>query len=271
MNIRQLLTMESVNFTFSSTLFFFIFVVNLVPNTIAELPRPQLDEVESVNLHNEKRAQVSPAAVKCLHKLKWDDNLAKLAQAWSNKCIFEHGDVDERFRTKAPDGRPYGTRTGQNLAMAQKGGTLTIRESVAMWFNEYKDYDFCANKNKNPPAMIGHYTAMVWNETTHVGCGWAECGGVGGVGELITCNYWPAGNMNIGKCRPYLSTECGPEIRGLCTGVSGWKADPDAERTCDACNSDCNCNCNSNGNGDGLKWNAVLVLMELVMVMLVAM
>ena len=59
--------------------------------------------------------------------------------------------------------------------VAQKGGTLTIRESVAMWFNEYKDYDFCANKNKNPPAMIGHYTAMVWNETTHVGCGWAEC------------------------------------------------------------------------------------------------
>jgi len=271
MNIRQLLTMESVNFTFSSTLFFFIFVVNLVPNTIAELPRPQLDEVESVNLHNEKRAQVSPAAVKCLHKLKWDDNLAKLAQAWSNKCIFEHGDVDERFRTKAPDGRPYGTRTGQNLAMAQKGGTLTIRESVAMWFNEYKDYDFCANKNKNPPAMIGHYTAMVWNETTHVGCGWAKCGGVGNVGELITCNYWPAGNFNIDRCRPYLSTKCGPEIRGFCTGVSGWKADPDAEQTCDACKGLDDCNSNSNGNGDGLKWNAVLVLMELVMVMLVAM
>ena len=74
--------------------------------------------------------------------------------------------------------------------------------------------------------------------------------------------------MNMGTCRPYLSKKCGGETRGLCTGVSGWKADPDAEQTCDACKGlD---DCNSNGNGDGLKWNAVLVLMELVMVMLVA-
>ena len=76
-------------------------------------------------LHLSPSSLVSPAAVKCLHKLKWDDNLAKLAQAWSNKCIFEHGDVDERFRTKAPDGRPYGTRTGQNLASMENYNILS--------------------------------------------------------------------------------------------------------------------------------------------------
>ena len=80
--------------------------------------------------------------------------------------------------------------------------------------------------------------------------------------------------MNMGTCRPYLSKKCGGETRGLCTGVSGWKADPDAEQTCDASKGldegNGNGNGNSNGNGDGLKWNAVLVLMELVMVMLVA-
>jgi len=270
MNIRQLLTMESVNFTFSSTLFFFIFVVNLVPNTIAELPASQLDEVESVNLHNEKRANVSPAAVKCLHKLKWDDNLARLAQAWTNGCKFEHGQVDERANTMAPDGKPYGNRMGQNLAWSS--GKLTIQQSVYRWDKEKDDYDFCANKKKDPSKMIGHYTAIVWMETTHVGCGWADCAGVG---QIITCNYWPAGNMNMGTCRPYLSKKCGGETRGLCTGVSGWKADPDAEQTCDASKGldegNGNGNGNSNGNGDCLKWNAVLMLMKLVMVMLVAM
>merc|ERR1711970_1279230 len=55
--------------------------------------------------------------------------------------------------------------------------------------------------------MIGHYTAIVWAGTTHVGCGKARCPGDGG--DIITCNYFPPGNYE-GE-RPYKTdpNECG--------------------------------------------------------------
>ena len=51
--------------------------------------------------------------------LQWDDGLARLAQAWSNKCVLKHGDPAEKTTTIGPNGKPFGKdSTGQNIAMA---------------------------------------------------------------------------------------------------------------------------------------------------------
>ena len=46
-------------------------------------------------------------------------------------------------------------------------------------------------------APAGHYTQMVWRETTRLGCGQAICNGT----LIVACNYSPAGNV-LGR-KPY--------------------------------------------------------------------
>ena len=43
----------------------------------------------------------------------------------------------------------------------------------------------------------GHYTQMVWRDTTRLGCGEAQCKGM----LMVVCNYDPPGNY-IGQ-KPY--------------------------------------------------------------------
>jgi len=175
---------------------------NLRPSTI------QSKKTDIIRVHNEKRAKVNPRASKCIPGLKWDDGLARLAQAWSDRCNFAHGSPPEKATTTAPDGKPFGDRyTGQNLAMGT--GSLSIEQAIKMWDEEKSDYNFCANKG-TPGKMIGHYTQVVWAETTHVGCGKTKCPNM----ELITCDYWPGGNFN--GCPPYASKKCGAVDRSDC-------------------------------------------------------
>lgn len=42
----------------------------------------------------------------------------------------------------------------------------------------------------------GHYTQLVWGETTHVGCGIARYFYGKLYHTLLVCNYGPAGNIN---------------------------------------------------------------------------
>ncbi len=87
--------------------------------------------------------EVDPPATN-MKDLKWDAGLASLAQAWSDRCDFEHGNVPEIKDVDRPDGEKYGnvrgtgprfrTGTGQNLAT----GLITIDEMDEM--DEYKKY-----------------------------------------------------------------------------------------------------------------------------------
>jgi len=143
-----------------------------------------------------------------METMHWDDGLARLAQKWSEGCRWEHGQPPEKSETVGPDGRKFGY-LGQNLAI----GTVpfTYKDSIDTWYDEVNDYDYCKNEKKKPIAVIGHYTALVWENSTHVGCGSAYCSKTVGsridYADYVTCNYWPGGNivdidtMKVG--RPY--------------------------------------------------------------------
>ncbi len=49
----------------------------------------------------------------------------------------------------------------------------------------------------------GHYTQLVWADTTHVGCGISECSGKAGFDNFsnVVCQYAPAGNL--GSAKPF--------------------------------------------------------------------
>lgn len=128
---------------------------------------------EMVNRHNYHRAMVG------VPDLKWSNELASYAQAWANHlaksgCDMEHRDADEY---------------GENLFWGY-GGDYTPTYVSDSWASEKKYWKGGTIKMRNF-SKVGHYTQMIWHNTTEVGCGKAVCrdGSV-----MIVCNYNPPGN-----------------------------------------------------------------------------
>nr|CAH8866010.1 unnamed protein product [Trichobilharzia regenti] len=134
-----------------------------------------------LQLHNEYRHKVmnceltNQPPAKYLPDLQWDNELAQLAQKLADTCIFDH---DE------PKSRKF-SYVGQNVA-----GSATVEIAVKAWFEEYKYYNFYT---QGCSYMCGHYTQMVWEKTTHVGCGVKVCPR-SDYGLSIVCNYGEGGN-----------------------------------------------------------------------------
>lgn len=76
---------------------------------------------------------------------------------------------------------------GQNLAY-KSGAELTAQEVADMWYNEITKYDF---NNPGFSSSTGHFTQLVWSETTEVGIGKA----VKGTTTYVVANYTPPGNV----------------------------------------------------------------------------
>jgi len=118
-------------------------------------------------------------------KLTWSDEMEALAADWArqlkkNGCAWEH--------------RPN-NKFGENLFKGTTGA-YDAAYVVDAWASEKADYSYAKNKCK-PGKMCGHYTQIVWNTTTKVGCAKIECGGM----ETWVCNYDPPGNW-VGE-KPY--------------------------------------------------------------------
>lgn len=136
--------------------------------------------------HNQVRASASPAPASPLPKLQWSEEDAKVARDYAEKCTFSHN----------PN---RGTR-GENLFAGS--GSTKIEDVVKGWAEESASYDYASNRCSG---VCGHYTQIVWADTTHVGCASKTCttGSPFGKGswEIWVCNYSPPGNFT-GK-KPY--------------------------------------------------------------------
>ncbi|KAF2009058.1 PR-1-like protein [Aaosphaeria arxii CBS 175.79] len=115
--------------------------------------------------------------------LVWHDNLSNYAQQWANQCVWAHsnGMYGENLHG-------LWIRTPLDFINQTRSG---IHDG---WYKEIDLYDY------NKPgfaAATGHFTQVVWKNTTYVGCAWntTPCkSGVWNWFELV-CEYWPAGNV----------------------------------------------------------------------------
>lgn len=80
-------------------------------------------------------------------------------------------------------GGPY----GENLASGYNTSTL----AVEAWAAEEADYNYSRAKFGK---STGHFTQLVWNETTSMGCGAVNCDG-DVEGWFLVCEYYPPGNV----------------------------------------------------------------------------
>ncbi|PPJ55129.1 hypothetical protein CBER1_09960 [Cercospora berteroae] len=125
-------------------------------------------ESEVLNSTNYYRARHAARPV------TWNSTLAHFAQSWAATCIWGHS------------AGPY----GENIAAGFVNATL----AVDAWAGEEVEYDY----EKGGFSMgTGHFSQLVWRNTTKIGCAIAECQSLvatGAHGAYLVCEYDPAGN-----------------------------------------------------------------------------
>lgn len=148
-------------------------------------------------------AEVNPAAMLAAHNqwrarvgvgpMRYSAALAASSQAWadelrrSNQC---------RMRHSAGNGQ-----IGENLFWASAGVWSSGRRElqqvsdakvVDSWGSEQRDYDYASNRCA-AGKVCGHYTQVVWQQSTEVGCAVAVC--ADSLEQVWVCQYQPAGNI----------------------------------------------------------------------------
>jgi uncharacterized protein YkwD len=132
---------------------------------------------EILNAHNSYRSQVG------VPPLNWSDTLASQAQEWakhlSDTGKFEHSNSGQ----------------GENLWKGTSN-SFSFTNMVENWGNEKKNFivggvspDFSTTGQFKD---VGHYTQLVWRNTTQVGC--AVVDGSDG-NAILVCRYDPSGNV----------------------------------------------------------------------------
>jgi pathogenesis-related protein 1 len=129
--------------------------------------------------HNKLRADVG------VGPLQWSGDLAGYAQQWASHLAATNCSMAHRTQQK------YGENLFQGTA-----GYYTAVDAAKAWESEKKNYSggILTEANWQP---AGHYTQMVWRDTTTLGCGQSTCGQT----LIVVCNYAPPGNY-LGR-RPY--------------------------------------------------------------------
>lgn len=132
-----------------------------------------------LSAHNRYRAELN------LPPLQWSDALAQNAQDWANVLAARGGRRLEHSQ---------GTGEGENLWMGTSG-YFSYDDMVTGWGDERRYFRPGIFPNVSTTgnwADVGHYTQIIWRDTTHVGCALSTAGG----NDILVCRYSPPGNYS---------------------------------------------------------------------------
>jgi len=132
-------------------------------------------------------------AARALHQntdpLTWHAEAAKHAQEWCNQLV-----------TTDSFGHSSGSGYGENLYWSSQiltDGSVWGTAAVTSWYAEKQFWNYDTSTGSG--GVTGHFTQVVWQSSTGVGCGFAANpnGGTypnGYKGTFVCCNYSPPGN-----------------------------------------------------------------------------
>ncbi|KAM7348616.1 venom allergen-1-like [Cochliomyia hominivorax] len=180
-----------------------------------------------VNKHNMLRNQVAKGfaqykPAKRMATMRWSPELAQLAELNVKQCRLKHDQCRNTNEFKF---------AGQNLAASSWRGmkraiTNVIESQIQMWFNEYKDGSMSIIKKYSRSAngkAIGHFTAMIQQKSTHVGCAvLRHLRSDGFTEQLMACNYAYTNVLGspvykAGTATSKCETGVNPNYRFLCS------------------------------------------------------
>ncbi|MBP0445458.1 hypothetical protein J8J14_11785 [Roseomonas sp. SSH11] len=143
------------------------------------VPGPTPEQAASIlSLHNAERACLG------VPPLRWDAGMAEEAGQWA-LSLARSGRL-----VHAP-----GRADGENIWIGT-AGAYTVERMVGGWLAEREAFRRAGRREEDFGA-VGHYTQMVWRDSTTLGCGLAQARGR----AALVCRYRPAGNLP-GR-RPY--------------------------------------------------------------------
>jgi uncharacterized protein YkwD len=129
-----------------------------------------------LRLHNAERTPLG------IVKLTYSDELAATALSWA-KQLASKGSLSHS------SGRVH---IGENVSYTGSKSN-SLDRLIGMWTDErqyyvHKAYPNCSNTGDK--SDVGHYTQVIWRDTTEVGCGLATKNGK----DFLVCQYKTSGN-----------------------------------------------------------------------------
>jgi pathogenesis-related protein 1 len=155
-------------------------------------PAPSTEAQAWLDTQNAVRHAAKPTPAPPLSDLTWSSAAAAVAQAWADRCNYQHN--------------PGRGNRGENIAASAPQGRWTVADAVGAWAGEVQDYDYASNACA-PGKDCGHYTQIVWRQSLRAGCAHRACqtnspfGSQSPAWDFWVCDYEPPGNF-IGQ-RPY--------------------------------------------------------------------
>jgi pathogenesis-related protein 1 len=141
-----------------------------------------LDSERMLRAHNDVRSIVD------VGPLRWSAPLAISASRWAehlarnNGCSMKHSGPGENLFWASPISWSDGRRERQRISED---------DVVSSWAAERAFYDRGENTCRQGKTC-GHYTQLVWRETTEIGCARSFCSNQG---QVWVCHYRPVGNV----------------------------------------------------------------------------
>ncbi|CAL8083299.1 unnamed protein product [Calicophoron daubneyi] len=138
------------------------------------MPDAQLNK-EAIEAHNRLRVKHGCGP------LTYDAGLAQTAQTWAEK-------LSERGAMQHSGSKVY----GENLAYRKSTGAADMNgeEATDYWYSEIEQHNFDRNEFQMDS---GHFTQVVWKDTTHAGFGKAKS--KDGHSVYVVGQYTPPGNV----------------------------------------------------------------------------
>ncbi|MDB2631678.1 CAP family protein [Flavobacteriaceae bacterium] len=140
------------------------------------------DNEKALKIHNLERASLG------LNGLEWSNKLERDAQKYADylakKEKFRHSNQLDKLNQ------------GENLFKLEGDFTLKdyLSEASFSWLSEKKDYVYAKiGDNKNIFSKVGHYTQMIWHNTTKIGIAYSKSK-LGNV--YVVARYYPSGNWD---------------------------------------------------------------------------
>ncbi|XP_077345135.1 allurin-like [Lithobates pipiens] len=161
---------------------------------------------EIVRCHNDLRRKVYPPASD-MRKMIWNDDAAKNAQDVADMCLQKHSHPSKRIIQE-----PFVTTCGENLYFSSAKDPW--KDAVDDWFSENKEFIY-GHGAKTEDDVTGHYTQVVWSQTSLIGCGYQHCSNLK-YHNLYVCHYCPAGNMENEVKTPYQKGNPCSKCKGKC-------------------------------------------------------
>lgn len=165
-----------------------IFTRKAAARTQQPVPKSNTPEIDAfLKVHNDARAAVGAG----IAPLRWSAELAADAQIWADELKERNSGLTHRNLNVPPSSIEYRTY-GENLYRGSTQGNASPAKAAEAWLSERKDYENSTGRE------TGHYTQMVWANTTHTGFGIA----IASDGNVYVVGvYDPPGNY--GGEKPY--------------------------------------------------------------------